>query len=82
MAMREHWSRLPPTVRGLCLPLAWDWWMVVAFLLRDCYSVKMGVLEEGLWCQCMGFVNIAGVLALRTCAAINAYATARSVALE
>lgn len=75
--MHDHWDRLPPCFRGLALPLAWDWWLVLGFLIRDSYTVNMRTIDQGHWCQLMGFVNIASVLTLRVCAAINAYATAR-----
>jgi hypothetical protein len=49
------------------------------YLARDIYTLSIGYLDEGLWCQALGFANIAGVLALRMSAAVTAYAVYRCV---
>jgi hypothetical protein len=69
--------------KAYALPESWACigcrYLVVNYVARDAYNLAVGGgnVVDGPWCRAHGFVNIAGVLALRMAAALTAYAVYR-----
>lgn len=77
--LRQNHRRLPAVIRSYAMLLGWDWYLVITYLARDGFNMAMGgPLRDDAWCRAQGFLNIAGILALRMAAAINAYAIYRT----